>query len=879
MRRLSGLTLLLFSTLSLLFSQPRPYWHTVHYANWEHSDVPPRDIPWQSITHLIHFAGKTLGSQTNSNYPYWQAPSNWEVEGTFHIGDTLRSYGRRFGVAILIDLGFNSDNSFSNLCAKGDTALQTWAGTVGNYIFSKGYDGGDFDAEGGSYPLNGGMGRMAQLLHDTLAALNPGKKYYITTSCMPNAGDLGGFGIKAYQQYFDQVNPMFYDVSGTFGSPLYKNPNCSAWGSDSGVAFAYLNAGIDRSRIGLGYNIQVYHTSSTTACPPGGFGYISKLMNEIRYFVGGTIYWDDVTKESYMINSVAGVKIAYEDTISTWYKADFIKRNGFGGAMGFCLGRGHLPVPPLGINKDMAVYGMGRALNGDAPPPVPYDPLPRIAGRSFLDLDSDGSPEAGEPGLPLWKIYLLRTSPDTTLDSALTGATGRFSFDALPRGTYQLSANSVPSSGDSVLSWTRTLPSNSFPYSVIIDADTASIVRDFGNYSPGMRVMWAYKNWNLLSLPYSVTDARPTAVFPLASSYTWQYTDHFMRAANVTTGPGYWVRFPAASTWAVAGGRIDQVTIPVTDGWNLIGSVAQPVSTDALLAANPYLVSKFFGYRGGGGFMADDTIEPGKGYWIKASGGGQMLLSQAIPQGLKLTSSLLDLRQLNSITFTSNSGDAQTLYFAADSSQSSKTLSYLMPPPMDGMFDARFSAGSSSSSGTLVNIVDPDHLQSIDLPIILKTAEYPLTLRWEIRTASAQAELLVGGGRSIRLEGTGQGPIQSDPAGADPAAGRRVTLRLNAISKSTLPAAFELFQNFPNPFNPATSIRFSLADDSFVQLDVLNLLGQKVSAVLRRQMGAGSHSISFDASRLPSGVYFYKLHARASAGKEFTQVKRMVLLR
>jgi len=202
-----------------------------------------------------------------------------------------------------------------------------------------------------------------------------------------------------------------------------------------------------------------------------------------------------------------------------------------------------------------------------------------------------------------------------------------------------------------------------------------------------------------------------------------------------------------------------------------------------------------------------------------------------------------------------------------------------MPPPMDGMFDARFSAGSSPSSGALVNIVDLDHVQSIDLPIVLRTADYPLTVRWEVRDLNAQAELLVGGGRSILLEGNGQGPIQSDPAGPDPAAGRRVTLRLNSTSKSTLPAAFELFQNFPNPFNPATSIRFSLADDSFVQLDVMNLLGQKVSAVLRRQMGAGSHSISFDASRLPSGVYFYRLHARGSSGKEFTQVKRMVLLR
>ncbi len=359
------------------------YWHTVHYANWEHGDLPPSKIPWQSITNLIHFAGNTLGAQTNGTYPYWQAPSNWEIDNSYpayaHIGDTLRAYGAQYGVIIEIDAGFNSSNQYYNVCVKGDTAIATWASQVGHYMVNWNYGGVDFDLEGGSYPPNYGFQKMVQFLHDTLAALNPGKKYYFTASVMPNSGDQTGWGILGGPNpainLMDQINPMFYDVSGTFGSPLYKDPNCSTWGSDSGVTVSLLGVGIPANKLGLGYNIQVYHTASTTACPPGGFGYISKLMNEIQYFppaTGATIYWDDAAKESYMINTTAGVKVAYEDTLSTYYKADFIKRKGLGGAMGFCLGRGYLPKPPAGWLPHMAVQGMGRILlnGGTVTPPV-----------------------------------------------------------------------------------------------------------------------------------------------------------------------------------------------------------------------------------------------------------------------------------------------------------------------------------------------------------------------------------------------------------------------------------------------------------------------------------------------------------------------------
>ncbi|MBL1155776.1 MAG: T9SS C-terminal target domain-containing protein [Ignavibacteriae bacterium] len=88
---------------------------------------------------------------------------------------------------------------------------------------------------------------------------------------------------------------------------------------------------------------------------------------------------------------------------------------------------------------------------------------------------------------------------------------------------------------------------------------------------------------------------------------------------------------------------------------------------------------------------------------------------------------------------------------------------------------------------------------------------------------------------------------------------------------------YTLGQNYPNPFNPSTTINFSLAVDSKVSLKVFNVLGQEVASLLNGQMSAGSQKVSFDASSLNSGVYFYRLEADGIDGQKFSSTKKMIL--
>ena len=91
---------------------------------------------------------------------------------------------------------------------------------------------------------------------------------------------------------------------------------------------------------------------------------------------------------------------------------------------------------------------------------------------------------------------------------------------------------------------------------------------------------------------------------------------------------------------------------------------------------------------------------------------------------------------------------------------------------------------------------------------------------------------------------------------------------------SEVPDNFELKQNYPNPFNPVTRIQFALVKSGFVKLSVYNLLGQEVEVLVNENLKAGEYKVNFNALKLTSGVYFYRITAEG-----FSKTRKMVLIK
>ncbi len=98
---------------------------------------------------------------------------------------------------------------------------------------------------------------------------------------------------------------------------------------------------------------------------------------------------------------------------------------------------------------------------------------------------------------------------------------------------------------------------------------------------------------------------------------------------------------------------------------------------------------------------------------------------------------------------------------------------------------------------------------------------------------------------------------------------------------SEIPQSFSLEQNYPNPFNPSTPINFNipiagngLDGSGIVSLRIYDMLGKEIAVLVNENLTAGSYSVDFNASSLPSGTYFYRLQSGS-----FIETKKMILIK
>ena len=116
----------------------------------------------------------------------------------------------------------------------------------------------------------------------------------------------------------------------------------------------------------------------------------------------------------------------------------------------------------------------------------------------------------------------------------------------------------------------------------------------------------------------------------------------------------------------------------------------------------------------------------------------------------------------------------------------------------------------------------------------------------------------------------------NDPV--NPSISLPVHLKVEAVvgvdNELNVPTVYELYQNYPNPFNPTTMIKYAIPKTSKVSLTLFTILGEEMATLVNEEKTAGNYEVEFNASNLPSGVYFYRLQAGS-----FVETKKMILLK
>jgi len=310
-------------------------------------------------------------------------------------------------------------------------------------------------------------------------------------------------------------------------------------------------------------------------------------------------------------------------------------------------------------------------------------------------------------------------------------------------------------------------------------------------------------------------------------------------------GYGFWLKFNSTKNYSISGNPLTGISISVKAGWNLIGALNTtiPVYTIASVPSG-IILTPFYGYNGG--YFNSPQIERGKGYWVKVSQNGYLILNSLLKDSQSEKIIFNDVP--DKLTFIDNSGNNAELYL--------NKLNFdgeLPPLPPSNIFDVRFLDSKIYSNNDESFI----RLQGINFPLMISLSpksELKMELIEPV-TNQVIGKLMPGGSLFVNEL-------------------KRDLLKIK-IEKEQF--TYQLYQNYPNPFNPSTTIRFQIPKQTRVRLKLYNLVGEEITTLIDEIKEAGLYNIKVDLSKffgLSSGVIFYQLQTN-----EFVSTKKMIYLK
>ncbi|MDZ7690177.1 MAG: T9SS type A sorting domain-containing protein [Balneolaceae bacterium] len=363
-------------------------------------------------------------------------------------------------------------------------------------------------------------------------------------------------------------------------------------------------------------------------------------------------------------------------------------------------------------------------------------------------------------------------------------------------------------------------------------------------------------NWRLVGSP--LVSAEGVSIPDGATIYS--YDGAYDLTETMEKGRGYWVKYSDDDSLEYVGGAATSRSVGLSRGWNMIAGVGDTISVDDIQDPDRVLSNTPVKEYANNAYSDAQLLAPTGGYFVHAQSEGEIILqvdtsstqNKSVPKK-RIAAVLTD--KFDKLTFNKN-GRTQSLFISRSALDKKEKQFFLRPPraPQSGL-DIRTARGYS--------VVDENREE-----INISVSSYPVTVLLE---STGDAE------RTYRLVGVNK----NEEVHFDLIPGKAVMinqpfdqLKLTGLEGDQIPLTNDLQPNYPNPFNPSTTIAYQLANQSEVKMEVYNLLGRKVQTLVDKKQEAGTYRVTFNGSSLSSGTYFVRIRAG-----EFQKVQKMTLIK
>ena len=370
------------------------------------------------------------------------------------------------------------------------------------------------------------------------------------------------------------------------------------------------------------------------------------------------------------------------------------------------------------------------------------------------------------------------------------------------------------------------------------------------NYRGASSIVDVNNGWNIISVPLIAEDMSLSNLYPTATSLAYRYDGGYFSEDTLAGGVGYWLKFDANEEIQIYG-LTQGETVPLQEGWNMFGVYEIDIPVTQLTTTPPGIIATYF-FKYDDGYYIADTLKSGQGFWVRVTDDGVLNLNGSSLEKdgeAEQFSAKLD-QDWGRIKINDSKGRSVTLY--ATEEKTDLSLFDLPPLPPTGIFDVRYSNRRLSEDIRSEKIIQ---ISSGSYPITIKAEGINILVRDRIN-GNLLNEVLIDG-EEIKIMNS-----------------KITSIQISGKVTGGLPATYELFQNYPNPFNPTTKIKFAVPKESDVNLSIYNVLGELVTTLINGQMQVGYHEYDFNASKLSSGVYIYRIKAG-----DFVETKKMIVIK